>query len=557
MMNNMRALLRVQMLNAWRGLRDGFGGGKSKWGLLLLPLALAGFAPLMFAIGAMYLSVYFGGAAIGRGELTLTIAFTVGQIACLTFGVFYVISAFYFSKDISLLIPMPLRPGEIVLSKFISIMIGEYLTMLPIVGPALVIYGIFAQVSWTFIPFALVVYLLLPVVPLVLSSLFSIVLMRVTNLRRNRDLYRVMGGLLGLATGLGFNYLTRLGARNGHFDPNSGQIQQVIAQQQAMLDRTFRYFPTSTWMADALQAGAPALGAIPFLVFVGVALVAMVAMVWVAEKLFYGGAVGGDETRASGRKLTREELTKETSRARAPLWALLLREIKLLNRTPSFVMQALVPIIIMPVFIVMPLIQEREFGAFFSNIAAHAGSPLVPAVAVGAVLFMASMSAVPATAISREGKHFWVSRSLPVQPRAQIHAKLLHSLIFSAINVAMALGGLAFFKLLTPLNFVYVLVGGLLASAAMGYAGLIVDLLRPNLKWTDPQQAMKGNYNVLFGMLFIWLTIAILAGLAVLLYRFAQPLIMPALIAIFAIEAFLLGKAAGAIADRRYVQIED
>jgi len=557
MMTHLRALLRVQMITTWRGLRENMGGGKSKWGLLLLPLALLGFAPLLGMITVMFFGVFLGGQALGRGEVVLMVAFTVGQIACLTFGVFYVISAFYFSRDITLLIPMPLRPSEIVLSKFISILLGEYLTMLPIVGPALVIYGIFAGVSWTFLPFVLVIFLLLPVIPLVLSSLFSIVLMRVTNLRRNRDLFRVLGGLLGISIGLGFNYLSRLGARNGAFHGGVNGVQSILEQQQGLLDATFRYFPTSAWMTNALKAGAPAFGFGAFLLFVAVAVLALVAMVWVAEKLFYGGAVGGEETRAAGKKLTREELAKETAQARTPLWALFLREIKLLNRTPAFLMQALVPMIIMPFFVVMPMLQEKELGQVIGKLSDYAGSPLVPVVGVGVVLFMASMSAVAGTAISREGKHFWISRSLPVLPRVQVQAKWLHSLLFGALNVVMALGGMAFLKVLTPLNFVYVLVGGLLASGAMGYSSLIVDLIRPTLKWTNPQQAMKGNYNVLFGMLFIWLTIGILAGLSALLYIFAKPLLMPGVILLFALETYGFGKAAGALADKRYVQIED
>lgn len=280
-------------------------------------------------------------------------------------------------------------------------------------------------------------------------------------------------------------------------------------------------------------------------------------MVWVAETLFYGGAVGGDETRTSGRKLTRTELAKETAQTRTPVWAMFIKEFKLLNRTPSFLMQALVPLIVMPFFVIMPMLQEKEIGKLMSQVAANSSSPLVPAIGLGIVLFMSSMSGLSATAISREGKHFWISRSLPVAPRTQVHAKLLHSMVFTVINVVMVLGVLAYFKLLLPLTFLYVLIGGLLAGGAMGYGGLIVDLLRPNLKWTDPQQAMKGNYNVLFGMLFIWLMMGIVAIVTWLLYKFAPILIMPGIILIFALETFLFGKAAGALADKRYVEIED
>jgi ABC-2 type transport system permease protein len=247
MTKNLRALLRVQLLGSWRGFRDNLAGGngRSKWGLLLIPLALLGFVPLLALMVGLFFSLFVAGKAVGMPEIVLSLAFTAGQVACLTFGVFYVISAFYFAKDLKLLIPMPLRPGEIVVAKFLSILLGEYMTLLPIILPAIIIYGLFGGVAGTFIPYALVIFLLLPIVPLVISSLFSMVLMRVTNLRRNRDLWRVLGALIGVGLGFLFNFMSRYGTKNGRFGGNVDQIQAMLEQQKSMLHAIGRYFPTA------------------------------------------------------------------------------------------------------------------------------------------------------------------------------------------------------------------------------------------------------------------------------------------------------------------------
>ncbi|HYG60793.1 MAG TPA: hypothetical protein VD902_22175 [Symbiobacteriaceae bacterium] len=553
-MKNLKALLKVQFRTVWRGTLDNIGGGKSKWGMLLLPLMLLAFVPLLGLMIGLFFSLYIGGAAIGQGQIVLTLAFTGGQLACLMFGVFYVISAFYFTKDLKLLIPLPLRPGEIVLAKFIGILIGEYLTLAPIVLPALVIYGIFADVAWTYVPFALAIYLMLPVIPLVVASLFSIVLMKVTNLRRNRDLWRVVGALFGVGMALIFN---RVGRMAEYMGSGGQRMSQLLEQQQALVEKVGRYFPTSLWATDALMEGAPAAGVLSFLLFTAVAVAALAVMVWLAEKLFYGGALGGDETRTSGRKLTRDELVKETGRTQSPLRALLFREIRLLNRTPSFLMAALMPVVLMPVFIMLPLMQETEFAQVLPRLQQWQSSPLIPAIAIGAVLFMNSMSNVAATAVSREGRYFWISRSLPVAPRVQVQAKVIHSLIFSVFNIAVVLGGLAFLRILTPVTLVSVVIGGAFASSTGAYGGVAIDLLRPNLKWTDPQQAMKGNYNVLFAMLFIWLNAAVLAAVVALLYSFARPLLLPGIVLFFGLETWGLAKLSAVMADKRYLEIED
>ncbi|HEY3364809.1 MAG TPA: hypothetical protein VGK74_07155 [Symbiobacteriaceae bacterium] len=554
-MNNLKALLRVQLLMTWRGFRYNMGGGRSKWGLLLLPLLLLAFGPLIGAMFLLYTGLYMAGTTLGQGQVALVFALTGGQLACLMFGVFYVISVFYFGRDLKLLLPLPLRPGEIVLSKFIGILAGEYLTMAPVVLPALVVYGIFAKVSWTYIPFALIIYLLLPVLPLVIASLFSLVLMRVTNLKANRDVWRVVGGLVGVGMALLFQ---TVGRYQGGRTASSQAMLAFLQSKQSLVDSISRWFPTSIWATNALREGAPALGAGSFLLFAGVAVAALVLLTYVSEKLFFGGLVGGEETRASGRVLSRAELARETGQTRTPLWALLQREIRLLNRTPSFLMAAVLPVVMMPVVMALPLLQQKnELAKLLAKAEGVANSPLVPLIAIGALLFMNSVSNLPATAISREGRHFWISRSLPVPPRLQVQAKALHSLMFVTLNLVVVLAGLAFLHLLTVKTALWVVLGGLVASVATAYAGLVVDLLRPNLKWTDPQQAMKGNLNVLLGMVSILLLGGIFALASILLLMFAKPLVLPGVVVLFAAEAVGLSRFAEALADRRYLEYED
>lgn len=239
---NLRILLRLQLLLAWRSFWDAVAG-RSKWKLILLPLMALAFLPILGFFGAMYAGLYFGAEAFAQGHVVLLLAFSSGQLLCLVFGVFYVISAFYFSQDLKQLVVLPLRPGEIVLAKFLSVMVSEYVTIIPVVGPALVVYGIFARVGWLFIPKALLILLLLPVFPVALASLFSLVLMRATNLRRNRDLWRVVGALGGVVLAVGLQVVIRMGSRQleGHENP----LVTLLAEQEGLVERVGSYIPTA------------------------------------------------------------------------------------------------------------------------------------------------------------------------------------------------------------------------------------------------------------------------------------------------------------------------
>jgi ABC-2 type transport system permease protein len=550
----LRAILRVHMLMAWRGLLDNLGGGRSRWALLLIPLMLVALLPLVVAFGGMYAALYFGARELGQGHVVLTMAFTAGQVASLLFGVVYVISAFYFSKDLTVLVPLPVRPREIVLAKFMAIMAGQYLTMAPLLLPALVVYGLLAKVGPLYVPYAVVLFLLLPAVPLVIASLFSMVLMRVTNLRRYRDLWRVVGGLFGILLAVGFQFIGRMGGTR--FGRAADPMQEFIQAQQGMIDSVGRYFPTSMWASNALQENASAHGIVPFLLFVSVALASLFLMLWVAERLFFGGLIGGDETKSSGTRLTDAELTRQTGQVRAPLWALVQREVRLMNRTPSFLMAAVVPLVLLPVLVLLPLIQQGNLEAIMPGLQRAAGTPLIPVLGIGAILLMNAMSNVAASAISREGKYFWISRALPVSPRIQLQAKLIHSLLFVLLHLVMVVGGLGFLGLLTPLSLLYLVAGALVVSVASGYGALLIDTLRPNLNWTDPQKAMKGNLNVLFSLIMTLLMGAVLAVTTFLAGMVSPALMVPAILVVFTGMGLLLHHLVGDLAVRRYAEYE-
>ncbi len=557
MTSNLRALLRIQRIQAWRGLLDNLSGGKSKWRLLLLPLLALAFAPILVGVVVFYVGVFYGLKAMGQGHLTLVVALTAGQLACLTFGVFYVISAFYYSKDLSVLVPLPIRPFEIVLAKFISILAGEYLTMAPLVAPALIVYGVLGHVHALYWPMAVVIFLVLPIFPLVLAALFSMLLMRLTNLKRNRDIWRVVGALFAILMGIGFQFFARMGPGRGNA-PTAESIQRLLSENQTILSRLERFVPTSVWATGALREDATGLGLVPFLVLLVVAAAVLWLMLWAAEKLFFGGWMGGEESRSSGKVLSRAELARETGRVETPLKALLLREIRLLNRTPSFLMAGLMPLVLMPIMVAIPYIQgERQFSEMLPKLSRFGGSPGVVIAGLGVILFMTTISNLAPTAVSREGRFFWISRSLPVAPSVQVHAKMLHTMMFALLNIVVALGGLTYLKLLTPLTGLYLVVGGLAVSVTAAYTGLLIDVMKPNLKWTDPQRAMKGNANGLLSVVGMVVLLGVGAVISMVAFLLPRSVTLPAVILAFALLAAGLGKAAGALANRRYLEYED
>ena len=135
----------------------------------------------------------------------------------------------------------------------------------------------------------------------------------------------------------------------------------------------------------------------------------------------------------------------------------------------------------------------------------------------GLILFTASVNIVACTSISREGQTFWISKMIPVAPKHQVAAKLLHGMSISAIGIAVTLALVAIVLQLPLLRLLIVLILGLLGNLLLNILNLIIDVIRPKLEWNNPQEAVKQNLNGFFSILLTMVSLGCLAGLSVFL----------------------------------------
>ena len=98
------------------------------------------------------------------------------------------------------------------------------------------------------------------------------------------------------------------------------------------------------------------------------------------------------------------------------------------------------------------------------------------------------------------------------------------------------------------------LVAGVLLTAV----GMIIDLARPLLDWTNPQKAIKQNLNVLLAMLAdIGILTAVFFGVKALIKaKLAANVVLGALFVGLAALAALSYRILLKFADRRYPEIE-
>ena len=430
--------------------------------------------------------------------LTLPILFT--QVLALMLGMFALLSVFYFSNDLDLLVPLPLKEKHILAAKFMTVNITEYIPALFVFVPAMLAYYGVVSLSVAGIISALLVFLLLPLMPLAVMGIIAVTMMRGVN-RKHRDLFMVVASLILVGAVLYFQYTIQSAL------VNEVDIEALIANQVDLVRLVGSFFPPSIWATKAItQAGTlNGLGNLAYLF--GASVLAVAVFLHVGERSFYGGLVGGAEKDRKGVLFNEHVLARKAVQS-SPFLALLAREWRLFIRVPIWVLNGFLSIIIIPLMLFFPAMTVGKSIPELASMVHFAPNGLLLAslAAAGIIGFLAGINTLASTSVSREGKHLWISRSLPISPVQQVMAKLTHAAMGSLIA---AIPVAATFALAIAPGAKYVamaLVMGFAFSAAPQILGLLFDLWRPFLTWTNPQHAVKNNLNAIFPMLVLMLT---------------------------------------------------
>lgn len=528
---------------------------KKRWEPVLVGVAIiVSLIPLITFYTAMMTGIFAAGMMINQPEMVLTISFIFTQLMILIFGIFYILGTFYFSKDIESFVPLPLKPYEVVGGKFAVVMVNEYLTSVPLLLPPIIIYGAGTSQGLLYWLKSVALILASPVIPLAVAAVVIVVLMRVTNLRKHKDLFVVIGGLAAILLGIGISVLMQ------NVPENPAEIQKYISGQAGIVNLIGSRFPPAVWATKSLsESGLAGMG--HMLLFIAVSLLLFILLLWLSNLMFYKALLAGQEVSRRRKNLSGAQLKKQYGNISDPVIALAKREWRSLVRTPVYLLNGLSGSIIGPIIVaLMYLVRKSEPGMqeFFNMSGNPDVAPYFLLGGLGLMLFTAGMNIVASTSLSREGRTIWITKMIPVSARQQVNAKLLVSFLVSAIGVVVTGIIMCLLFKLPVLWVIGTVITGFVGSVPMVALGLLLDVFHPKLVWNSEQEAMKQNMNGVLGMLVSILVLIVLGAVAALLLVLEIKMLV-VFIAIN-IASVILGilsiLALYAVAKRRYRELE-
>lgn len=498
-MNKILSLIKTD-LNITFGLTsiiNSFKTKKNRWQIIIFAIAMLSLIPTYIMMIKGVSLLYNAYRQIGQQSYFLMMGILASQGIVLFFGIMYVMSKYYFSNDLVHLVPLPIKPSYILGSKFVTIMVSEYITSLPIFLPFAIIFGIQGNLGIIYWIYTILIALTLPILPLALASILVMVFMKYTNIKGKKDLFRVVMAVIFMVIVI-YLQLTLQKVMSGALTQGEDFFFNLARDANLLVKKLGVISPPAKWGAFAMTNSSKTIGISNLLYFIISGVLSFVVMIFLSEKLFFGGLIGNIEASASKGRGKKKEASK-SSNVTKPYLALAKKELIMLFKTPIYLLNSIGGVIIIPIVLFFSIKSGDESMAPLLDVL-YSNMDIVFLGLIGFIAFYGILNNVGTTTFSREGKNFWIQRTLPIKVKDQIKGRILASLAIQLLGSIILLIIVSLIIKLSIINLLLVAILGILASIPLTQLGMIIDITRPLLTWTNPQQAMKQNLNVLIAM---------------------------------------------------------
>lgn len=477
-------------------------------------------------------------------DIALDYAFAMMFIFIIFTGIASSLYILYSSKDLQLLLSLPISFRTVFVYKYIEALIANSYLFFIVILPILISYGITSQMPLVYYPVMLIVFISVLSIPTSLGVLLGMIAVRFINPKRAREIIAIMGGLFGFAIWLSSQLLSRyIGNVVPEFESmNIESIKQYII---AIFDRPFLKILPSTWGSNALfyiHNGEYGSFALNFILAAAVAGALAFICIALSQKIYYTGWSSASQV-VTGRRSRRARMEggKEIRKKRFGILSLsginhlIVKDFKVLFRDMRRLLQVFMPMV-MILFIffwtISRSIDERGGINFFIS-QKNLFIIFVPLLASGLININIS-----GNNIGGEGLKFWILKISPVHSKRILRTKIIFSSVLTAMLGSVLV--IVFYFVYRP-EIVYLLLGLLLlvlfcwGDSVIGTSvGVFFPVFKPSSSNKNNISFLGGILNLIFFVLYLLIFGGIVIGLMFLGFYFSWSnlIVFPAILII-------------------------
>ena len=469
-------------------------------------------------------SVFFNTLFLCCGTLTMV------------FSIPLIMATFFSSSDINDLLPLPVSPLAIAISKSLSALSSSYFcTLLLIAGPFLG-WGIASGAGPVYWLAYVLAVLFTPLMPVAYAGTISIIIAALFKRVRSKDVITTLATVFTLAVSFATVFIFQ--------NLQNTEIVGLLSNMSGVVSGAVMAIPAYGFSEYALVNS----DLLSCLLFVVISLVAFVVFVAITRLLYL--RIVTALTSSAGKKVAYDG---SSSVAETPVFRSLVRtEVhKIVRNSSIFLNYVCYPILFIPIFFI-----SVSSSGLITNLQEtfidESGAIWLSSIILSLFLFLAFAgiisNKIAGTCISREGSNWSQMKVIPIPMVTQIRAKILPSYALNVILSIVFMIGAAYYLVvvlkLSVLFAVYGLVIMLAASWLVSCVGAWSDSRNPNVEWGNDADANVKTLRRQGGMLRALLVGLVYTPLPVLTTALAggsTQVVMPIITLVSAALAVVLG----------------
>lgn len=450
------------------------------------------------------------------------------------FSIFETKSELFECKDNDLLLSMPIKPKDIVISRIFVVLIYNYIEEFIIMLPCIVSYAIFSRGDIVGILGAFVVSLLLPLFATALASGVGYIVVVISKkLKKN--------SFVTLAFSVFFLLIYMFG------------YSALMENADSFFEGSFEVVPSDLPLIYFIGSAAK-FAPVSFICIAVLSIGSSLLAYYIISKSYIKLVT---DNKGEKRAVYKEEKLKSNS----ALFALTCKELKRFFSSATYMLNTgigLIFEIILAVFAIVKRDELLEAVNMLSSEIPHASAgDIIAPLMIAAVVFVGGLSSISSCALSLEGKNLWVLKTLPVRERDVMLSKVLPHIIVS-LPPTLISSVLLMIASSSPIKyFPFFVLTPVAATVFSAFLGLVINVAFPKFEYDNEAQPVKQSLSV-----FLVMIIQMLVGVAVFVITFILALLSLGFIAslavllMFCVLSVIFGVILFGPSARKYAQIE-
>ncbi len=475
-------------LNEFRHTKD-----KSKRKRWIGLAAVWGFLCLMLI--SYVLGLCAGLARLDLAQLIPEYLFAAASLMILFFSMFKAGSVIFENRTYEMMISLPVSRTAIVTSRFLTLYATDLFTSFLLLTPGLIFYGILKQPGVSFYLFGLLGVLLLPLLPLTLSTAVGAGITAISARMRHKSLVSA-----GFTILLVCGFLLFPAKMGGGAEDLSHEMLQNFTDAATAQIRTL--YPPAAWFGKTLIGGS----IVSFLLLVCLSAALFVLTVCVVQRWFVPICSALNASSA------KNSFTMQKLKSASVLRALFSREIKRYFASSIYVTNTLIGAVLM---------MAAALGLLFAGPQKIEAALELPGVLTAFLPFVlgaaAALAPTTACSISMEGRQWWIAKTLPVRTKDILDSKILVDLVIF-VPACLAASVLSIIALKPAFTVaLWILLVPMAYALFSAVAGITVNLSLPMLNWENEARAVKQGMSTMVAMLIDLVSVFVPVALLIFL----------------------------------------